>query len=197
MCGDLFDVRLRGSCNQDSWAETRIAAANCQLETSYKTFLSSSWHTEKAAVSNLFPFPLCLPGQGALTLHCLQRTPDQTITLSGSQPAQTAPKGSDSTDKLAPALPSHCGERERKREIDWGPPESRDSIVFLKLPSFSSSVLNGPLPHSSLLETVWNWQGEPNSRRKYNGWKCALFSPHSSVWHCDNEHILDSLWWSL
>lgn len=48
------------------------------------------------------PFPLVLLGQDAITLLRLQTTPDQTITLSGSPPVQTAPTGFDSTDKWVP-----------------------------------------------------------------------------------------------
>lgn len=37
------------------------------------------------------------PGQGAITRLCLQRTPDQTVTASGSR---RAPRAFDSTDRL-------------------------------------------------------------------------------------------------
>lgn len=57
-----------------------------------------------------------LTGPVAITLHRLQRTPDQTITLSGSQTAQTAPKVSDSTDKRGPGAAQPLrGEREISR----------------------------------------------------------------------------------
>lgn len=145
------------------------------METSCEWFLSSS-PVEKPAVSNLFLFPLLLPGQGAITLHCLQRTPDQTITLSGSRPVQTAPMGSDSTDKRALGPPRHREER------DLGPPESKDSTVFLNfLPSVPCYQMSWENSHTAAQlvppAVVWNWQGARNSRRKSN----MLFSLPSPV----------------
>lgn len=127
----------------------------------------------------LYLSPVFLPGQGAITLLCLQRTPDQTITLSGSQ---TAPKGSDSTDKWALGSPSHWGERDhtpleqrqqciRKTSflqfhyIWWAastaallPPSS--NFVELKVARNSRGKSNGnvlsSLPTPSLL-TLWLW----------------------------------------
>lgn len=133
----------------------------------------------KDAVCDLYLSPVFLPGQGAITLLCLQRTPDQTITLSGSQ---TAPKGSDSTDKWALGSPSHWGERDhtpleqrqqciRKTSflqfhyIWWAastaallPPSS--NFVELKVARNSRGKSNGnvlsSLPTPSLL-TLWLW----------------------------------------
>lgn len=103
-----------------------------------------------------------LTRQGAITLHCLQRTPDQTITLSGSQPAQTAPKGSGSTNKKALRPPNTWGERDQE------PPEQRQRFIlqtaFLQLHyigwaarnhrrKWVGNVLSSPLTRVCL--TLW------------------------------------------
>lgn len=162
-----------------------------KLGQSRKKFLPSSWHVLKTSVSNLFLSPVFLLGQGAITLHCLQRTPDLTITLWGSQ---MAPKGSDSTDKWAPGPPSRWGERDR------GQTREQRQQSILKLPSCGSILSDGLrvqprccLPPSVVL----NWQGARNSRRKSDGNVLSSPSPLQSVWHCDYGHLLDSLWWSL
>lgn len=134
----------------------------------------------KPAVFNLFLSPVFLPGQGAITLHCLQRTPDQTITLSGSQ---TPPKGFDSTDKWAPGPPSHWGER------DHTPFEQRQHRI-LKTSFLQFHYIRQAVSTATLLPPR-NLKGSKEVK-----WKCAFFSPHSKsvdtvimdiFWtHCDD-----------
>lgn len=125
---------------------------------SCEQFLSSSGYVKKAAaVSNLLLLALYFfSGQGAIILCCLQRTPDQTITLFASQLVQTVPKGSDSTDKWG---------KERSM-ASWD--ERRHCI--LQLPFFSSIM--GQCCPALLPAVVWNCQWARNSRRKSN----VLFS---------------------
>lgn len=93
-------------------------------------------------------------GQGAITPHCLQRTPDQPIILSGSQPVQTALMASDSTDKSAigghPAMEGRGEER-------------RDSTEFLNFPQFHFSQTGSKIccSHQQLCGT----NGVRNSRK--------------------------------
>lgn len=133
---------------------------------------------------------LTLTGQGAITLHCLQRTPDQTITLSGSQPAQMAPKGSDSTDKgaLEANWPLR-GERSRAtREQTRYCILQTSFLQFLYIRWAVSPAAS--LASSSHSQLVRNYQGARNSSRKSNG---NVLSSIPTVWHCDYGRPLDSL----
>lgn len=149
---------------------------------SCEQFLSSSWHVKKAAASNLLLllFSFFFSGQGAIILCCLQRTPDQTITLSGSQLVQTAPKGFDSTDKWGPGATQPL--RGERSMASW---EKRCHCILTSL--WDTAV---QLFYQQSCGTV-SEQGTPGGSQM-----CSFLSPILSVWHCDYGH-LDSLWWSL
>lgn len=89
MCGGLSVVRLQGSCNKDSSGERHSLKTRMLLKlANWKQVVSCfcpAAGTFKMLPSLIYSCFLFLPDQGAITLHCLQRTPDQTITLSGSQ----------------------------------------------------------------------------------------------------------------
>lgn len=128
-----------------------------------------------------------LTGQDAITLLRLQRTPDQTITLSGSPPVQTAPTGFDSTDKWAPGGHPAIERREIKDllraktalyslsflpSVPWYQTGSEHNLHCCSTPLTSSGV---ELTGSEELQ-------ESNT----------LFSPPiQSVWHCD---YMDIFW---
>ncbi|RVE70109.1 hypothetical protein OJAV_G00061260 [Oryzias javanicus] len=92
-----------------------------------------------------------MTGPDAIILRCLRRTPDQTITPSGSPPPQTEPRGSDSTDKRASGRPGRRGER--------GQGSSKfNRTAFFKLASFGS--LNQTVP---LLQRLLSGTPDGNS----------------------------------
>lgn len=142
----------------------------------------------KAAGCNFSSSPPFLPGRGVITLLCLQRTPDQTITLSGSQ---TAPTASDSTDKWSLGPPSHWGER------DHTSLEQRQQCIlkasFLQFHSvwWDASTAALLAPRSNFYGCWGSEELQGEVKRK-----CALFSPHSKsvdtvimdlFWtHCDD-----------
>lgn len=155
---------------------------------SCEQFLSSSWCLEKAAVSYLLQLSRIFSGQGAIILHCLQRTLDQTITLSGSQLVQTVPMGSDSTDKWALGHPAI--ERREKRD-QWLHGRKDTTVLFNFLSSVPLWDTAAQLFYQQSCGTV-NERGTPGGSQTF-----SFLSPVLSVWHCDYGHFLDSLWWSL
>lgn len=139
-------------------------------------------------MTNVFLFSLFLAGQGALTLHCLQRRPDQTITLSGSRPAQTAPKGSGSTDKWARGHPAMRG-RDTKRRSEEHPTAcllAKAAVHFLHFfPSvqwYCTSRHHGhTAPSSSHQLYRWDWEVIEQLLEEVKRKMCSLLSPLQSV----------------
>lgn len=138
---------------------------------------------ENVSVSNSVVFSSSLPGQGAITAHCLQRTPDQTITRSGSPRAPTARRASDSTDKWESRA------TRPSRVVEWsGARHFLPSVPCHQMGCDCGCVVAPPFASCKKPSGSEEIQEEEE-------WKCAPFSPPlKSVWHCDHGHILDSLW---
>lgn len=130
------------------------------------------------ASSNWFRLLFLPPGQDAITRLCLQRTPDQTVTVSGSQ---RAPRAFDSTDRVG-----LCPWEKR----DPTPPHTGSS-TSLKLSSIGVFFFR---PSKTALRH--NRAKNLRGRSAKTGTR-SLLSPPRVCWHCDHGRLLLSLWWSL
>lgn len=123
------------------------------------------------------------PGQGAITRLCLQRTPDQTVTASGSR---RAPRAFDSTDRQG-----LCSWEKRDPT-----PSRTGSSASLKLSSISVFFF------LLLFFSTQQSRTAPQSSKELEGEVCeremrSLLLPPRVCWHCDHGRLLLSLWWSL